>query len=236
MRILTTDQWGARPPKSAIQKVGTPSRIIIHHTDGHAGGKTLDDAKAYARTIQADHMGRGWVDSGHNFLVCRNGTVLEGRTGTVAAINGRRMVVSAHCPGQNEQPGIEHEHIPGEPMTKPQKQASVDLCVWICQKTGIAVTAFYPHKQFFATACPDNLVDWIPELSRRVAAELRADPPTTPSGPADHAAEVLWRQWAFGEGKFKGHDPFEGTRPEVVDPVPREWFVRAIKFLKAREK
>ena len=52
----------------------------------------------------------GWNDSGHNFLACRNGLILVGRHMSLPAIRQDRMVVSAHCPGHNEQPGIEHEH------------------------------------------------------------------------------------------------------------------------------
>jgi hypothetical protein len=37
--------------------------------------------------------------------------VLQGRWLTVSAIEAGHMVVSAHCPGQNGQIGIEHEHL-----------------------------------------------------------------------------------------------------------------------------
>src|SRR4051794_36740410 len=107
--IKTCPEWGARAPARDIEIVGKARRIIIHHTAGHH--RELDDpadtsreeAIRYARDIQAFHMGpeRGWIDSGHNFLVMRNGMILQGRWQTVSAIQAGRMVRSAHCPGQN---------------------------------------------------------------------------------------------------------------------------------------
>ena len=47
------------------------------------------------------------------------------------AVKKGRMVVSAHCPGQNTQPGIEHEHNGTERMTKAQFAASAQLIAWI---------------------------------------------------------------------------------------------------------
>lgn len=54
------------------------------------------------------------------------------------------------------------------------------------------------------------------------------------SGVSD--AEWQFREWAFGEGDFAAYGPFEGPRPNVPNPAPVDWHVRAIKFLLAREK
>src|SRR4051812_29553935 len=134
-RIIPTAEWGAAPAKQGITSAGRPHEIIFHHTAGHhqeldhTPTETLAEAKGYARSIQHDHMHRSppFIDSGHNFLVTRSGHILEGRHGSLAAVNSGRMVVSAHCVGHNEQPGIEHEHIGNEKMTKKQRRASVWL-------------------------------------------------------------------------------------------------------------
>ena len=68
--------------------------------------ESRDEAIAFAKAIQRDHMHRPppdgpFIDSGHNFLVTRSGLVLEGRHGSVAAIMDGVMVQSAHCPSQN---------------------------------------------------------------------------------------------------------------------------------------
>jgi N-acetyl-anhydromuramyl-L-alanine amidase AmpD len=100
----------------------------------------------------------GWIDSGHNFLVTRAGHILQGRWLTVSAIEAGQMVVSAHCPTQNTQIGIEHEHLGTEQMTSAQRDASAWLMAWIAGHYGhSAPLPVYPHRKYFNTACPANL-------------------------------------------------------------------------------
>jgi hypothetical protein len=173
IEIITCRQWGARQPKQGIQTVGAAARIIIHHTAGHhaeisnPSNESRDEAIRYARAIQAFHMDtNGWIDSGHNFLVCRNGMILQGRWLTVSAIQAGHMVNSAHCPGQNQNVGIEHEHHGSEAMTDAQRRATAGLIAWISGHYGkSSALPLKPHKEFFATACPANLVADMPRLS-----------------------------------------------------------------------
>lgn len=178
--IVVCSQWGARKPKHKPVIVGRPDKILIHHTDGHALGNThppsdaLTQAKVYARMLQNDMMDRrGWNDTGQNFTVMRSGIILQGRWGTVTAIERGRMVESAHCPYQNDQPGIEHEHVPGEELTPRQHTATVWLMAWICDRTAIRCTELYGHNKFYDTACPSNLTADIRALRLDVAVKLR---------------------------------------------------------------
>lgn len=174
IKIITCPAWGAVRPNHPIQNTGRPAdKIIIHHTAGHHPelGNPADESRIesvrYARSIQAFHMGpsRGWNDSGHNFLVCRNGLILQGRWHTVAQIENNSMVVSAHCPGQNDQVGIEHEHLGSEAMTPAQFTASAQLIAWISGQYGYAeALPLHPHHEFFPTGCPANLEANIPSL------------------------------------------------------------------------
>lgn len=182
IKIITCPEWGAVRPRTGLTLTNGPSqRIIIHHTAGHhaeisvPSNESHEEAIRYAREIQALHMRvNGWIDSGHNFLVCRNGDILQGRWLTVSAIEADHMVVSAHCPGQNEQVGIEHEHLGHEKMTPQQLAASATLIAWISGQYGHkSPLPLFPHRQFFATACPANLVDAIPTLSSTAQAILR---------------------------------------------------------------
>jgi N-acetylmuramoyl-L-alanine amidase len=165
--IITPSQWGACAPLAEPVLVPRSSRIIFHHTAGHhpelgnPGDESREEAMLYARRIQAFHMDtNGWNDSGHNFLVCRNGLVLVGRWFTVTAIQHRKMVRSAHCPGQNDQIGIEHEHLGTEEMTVAQRNASARLQAWIADQYGRStVLPVAPHSKYFATSCPANLKD-----------------------------------------------------------------------------
>lgn len=179
--IITCPQWGAKPPRGKIKLAGRPTLIVEHHTAGHALSTHSDpdhdraQAIAYARALQHSHQDtNGWIDSGHSFLVMRSGIILQGRWGTVTAIEHGRMVISAHCPGQNDQPGIEHEHAGGETFTRLQWTATVWLQAWIADRCAIRPTALHPHREFYATACPANLADSIPALRLDVASKLTA--------------------------------------------------------------
>jgi N-acetylmuramoyl-L-alanine amidase-like protein len=179
--IITTDQWGALPAKSAPIPVGRPQRIIFHHTAGHhpeialPADESRAEAIAYARAIQKFHMyGNGWNDSGHNFLVCRNGLILVGRHQSFTKIRQGRMVLSAHCPGQNDQVGIEHEHLGPEKMTKAQFEASARLCAWIIDRCSMRdASAIHPHRQYFPTSCPAELMAELPAFKTAVNGILR---------------------------------------------------------------
>lgn len=173
-KIITCPEWGALKPKTGIETVPASKRIIFHHTASHhieiSDPKIQSRAESehYARVIQAYHMKQGWNDSGHNFLICRNGLILQGRWLTVSAIEAHHMVRSAHCPGQNDQIGIEHEHKDNEEMTKVQKEASARLMAWIASQYGLKqVLPVFPHSKYFVTSCPANLKDNISEIMQR---------------------------------------------------------------------
>jgi hypothetical protein len=117
-------------------------------------------------------------------MVTRGGFILEGRHGSLASIKVGRMVVSAHCPGQNNQPGIEHEHDGNEAMTPIQREASVWLHAFICKHCGILPSdCAQPHKRYFATACPGALAAALPGFRKDVAAAL---------APQDPNAQAWW--------------------------------------------
>ena len=86
------------------------------------------------------------------------------------------MVVSAHCPTKNTEIGIEHEHISGEAMTKAQRKASARLHAWVCDQYGLNhIMPISPHKKYFATSCPDNLITEIPRIKEMAQDILTAE-------------------------------------------------------------
>jgi hypothetical protein len=187
--LITCPNWGARNPRGEIVRTGPAARVIFHHTAGHhpeiaaPRNESREEAIAYARAIQYVHMrpsrtdpSKPWIDSGHNFLVCRNGIVLQGRWQTVSAIKARQMVVSAHCPGQNDQIGVEHEHAGDEPMTAAQREASAQLMAWIAEQYGRRFPLpIYPHSRYFPTACPGRLAGEMAKIAMRAGAILRGE-------------------------------------------------------------
>jgi len=217
-------------------------RTIFHHTAGHhrelgGSGESYIEAVGYAQAIQAAHMAKGGlgapngaIDSGHNFLVTRNGFIFEGRHRSIEMIQKGKMVESAHCAqaghpesNQNVQPGIEHEQVDPESLTAIQREASVWLHAWICSHTGIRPTQIEPHRLYVQTACPGVLVKILPGFRRDVAAALTAKPAaeytahitnrdkTEDFVQADNAyADQLWDRFRH-HGQFVG---LEFTRNE----------------------
>jgi N-acetylmuramoyl-L-alanine amidase len=242
LRIYATGEWGAAQPRGRIQLVGRPVRILIHHTAGHhpelaaiPSVESFAEACAYARSIQLSHFGRGWLDSGQNFTVFRNGLVFEGRHGSIAAIARGRMVESAHCPGENDQPGIEHEHQVGEPLTPAQAAASVALQAWICRHTGIRPSSgIHGHREYYATDCPDTIEQLLPQLRLQVAAALSSAPKKKRPAAAGGPSPLPGWWWAWTAWKLRGG---AGARPRGVPDVVPSWaWQRLSSFLLHRLK
>ena len=182
-RVIPCEEWGAVAPSKPIKQVGRPHEIIFHHTDvhhpeiDHKPTESLDEAKHLARAIQKEHMHRPppdgpFIDSGHNFLVTRSGHILEGRHGSLRAIDAGHMVESAHCKHHNLAPGVEHEQKGAEQMTPRQREASVWLFAHICRKTGIDPNAIHGHGEFANTECPGVLKNGLDAFKRDVRAAL----------------------------------------------------------------
>jgi hypothetical protein len=198
-KIIATHVWGARRAKARLKVTGRPKRIIFHHTfDHHAEienpqNESREEAIRFARSIQAFHMGpaRNFIDSGHNFLVCLNGLILVGRHLSLTAVRAGRMIESAHCPGQNDQPGIEHEHVHEPHMTPQQLEASARLHAWIMSRCGIPVSEVFGHGSVAlpgeGTACPAELKGDIAKVKARAKQILAAEgrnPATAAQGAA----------------------------------------------------
>lgn len=172
--IITCPQWGARKPKQGLETISPSKNFVCHGTDGHVRQlgdpkiTTREEAMQYARDIQHLHMDiRGWNDSGHNFLVCKSGWVLQGRWLTVSAIQARHMVRSAHAGDNigNEQIGIEFEHLGTEPMVPLQRRMGAKLMAWVSLEYGHSFSLpMFPHNKYFNTSCPVNLENEIPRL------------------------------------------------------------------------
>lgn len=182
IQLINCASWGAKKPRSGLVTIPASKKIIFHHTAGHhanitnPGQQSRAESVRYAQSIQNYHMSLGWTDSGHNFLICRNGLILQGRWLTISAIAANHMIQSAHCPGQNDQIGIEHEHYGAELSTKEQRESSARLMAWIADKYDLKyVLPIDPHSKHFATSCPANLLHDIPEIKRRAQIILDAE-------------------------------------------------------------
>jgi hypothetical protein len=182
--VITTKEWGAKPPLNAPFKRTVPKYVVIHHTfiPKNSSGGTVEGAKQTARDIQASHMGprNFWSDSGHNFLNSKGGILLEGRHGSIAAARNGFSVQSAHAlqdppglAGGNSSPGIENEgDFNEEVMEDEQWNSLVELCASLCSSCEIDPGNIRGHKDFSDTQCPGR---WLYGQIGRLQDEVRAE-------------------------------------------------------------
>ena len=157
--IISCDAWGARQPKAPNQVLDArPTFIVIHHTaTPNTSNLEQSHAMGLARSIQLDHMNRGYGDTGQHFTVSRGGWILEGRRGSLAALlSGTSQVVGAHAPGRNTDGiGIENEgtYIKEKPPFALQYSLLL-LCAFICRQYGLGSNSIIGHRNINATQCP----------------------------------------------------------------------------------
>ncbi|XP_074794053.1 peptidoglycan-recognition protein 2-like [Natator depressus] len=78
-RIVSRQQWGARPPKSRVLLRTPVSYVILHHTERKRCYSETTCIQQ-VRAIQNYHMDkRGLADISYNFLIGEDGRVYEGR-------------------------------------------------------------------------------------------------------------------------------------------------------------
>ncbi len=177
MRIITTKEWGAEPPRGDIEMLDEPGfEIVVHHTaTSNVEDTSPEQAENLARSIQQWHFQRGWCDSGQQFTISRGGYVLEGRHQSLEALTTNRFVIGAHVRNHNHRRwGIENEglYMTEEPPSA-LWEALVELCVLICHIQHIDSTAIHGHREYVPTDCPgDRLFAQLNELRDAVHERL----------------------------------------------------------------
>jgi len=169
--ILSNEEWGAQKPHGEIYEA-TPTKIILHHmyTPNPPNHISKADPKVLAKECQKWHFDRGWADTGQNFTISCNGTILEGRHGSIAALNNGKCVSGAHCIGQNYNWGIELEgDHRSEYITPQQEESLIILCKLLCSKCKIDSSHIYGHSDFNDTNCPGtSILRKISEIQQKV--------------------------------------------------------------------
>lgn len=166
--------WGASEPKSRFEIIDLPKYIVIHHTEG---SPSPDKAKAVVKGIQDFHMnGRKWSDIGYNFLNMVDGTLIEGRFGSLAEAIRGNSVRGAHA-GTNEgnaSPGVSNEgNFMTVSMDSDQWNSLVNMCAALCESCDIEPAMIRGHRDFVPTDCPGTwLYNQLPQLIKEVSAKL----------------------------------------------------------------
>jgi hypothetical protein len=199
------DEWGARPPSSAIDVLDhKPTYIVVHHTAGaNAADQSLEHAFQISREIQDFHMdGRGWIDTGQQLTNSRGGHVTEGRHRSLEILDGgTRHVMGANVGDHNSEViGIENEGLYSTVDVTPELWDSlVQLVAYIASQYGLPVENIKGHRDFNATECPGEvLYGRLPELRDAVGGVLGSpvrQPATWPLlKPGASGAKVLAAQ------------------------------------------
>jgi peptidoglycan hydrolase-like protein with peptidoglycan-binding domain len=177
--IISTATWAAQPVGALPLITRAPGYLVIHHTTHqNTSDFSLDSAHELARALQSNHLGNGWADTGQQFTIGRGGHVLEGRHGSLAALDaGDRFVEGAHAYGFNDHSvGIEVDGLyMTEVPTQAQWQALVHLSAYVCQQYGIVVEDIIAHRDVPGAqthCCGDAFYARLPTLRHDVAAAL----------------------------------------------------------------
>lgn len=143
MKIISREQWGARPALAGVRYVGMSARteVIVHHSDGPAGQSV--------RAIQDWCInGRHFLDIDYNFLV-------RGTTGDIYEGRGWRAVGS-HTVGHNTT-GLGFCVIGVDDLTDAAKQSLRWLYAEAWRSSGRPLNV-YGHRDFEATECPGDVI------------------------------------------------------------------------------
>lgn len=222
-RVLPCRGWQARDPTQPVTELlARPDKVLVHHTatpNVRADPLRLGEL---ARAIQKDHIERrGWIDSGHNFLINRSGLVAEGRHRSLETLlGGRHFIQGAHCTGQNSHSiGIENEgtYVKADPPAV-QLATLRALIAFTCLQYRIRPNQIHGHRDFADTACPgDRLYAMLPTLRVLVRRLLVARAPGV-KPPAVRAQSPTGKPVPVKPGTKPAPRPFLDPDEPVDDP------------------
>ncbi|GLZ75235.1 hypothetical protein Afil01_00420 [Actinorhabdospora filicis] len=180
--IIDCDSWGGRPPAGPLSHSAiATNKIIVHHMAfPNVTDYSREQGIKLAKDCQNLHMDKnGWSDTGQHFTVSRGGYVMEGRHGSLDALDrADKQMIAAHCPGENGRAiGIENEGTYVDETPPEALIASLTkLCVAIADQYHLSASDIFGHWDFRGTLCPGAaFYRQFPMLRRRVARELGTD-------------------------------------------------------------
>jgi tetratricopeptide (TPR) repeat protein len=155
LKILSRQEWGAKPPNGAM-KPHQPGRITIHHTaTPQKPARTLADKLAALQTFSQNEgkLGNGkpkpaWPDVPYHYYIDCQGGIAEGRdvnsvgdTNTDYDPTGHLLIV---LEGNFEE----------EKVTAPQWATLVKAVSWLAARHRVSPDEVQGHKDFADTLCP----------------------------------------------------------------------------------
>lgn len=182
MDIVSRADWGARNPKTTTALDLDQLRGMAVHYSASGADSPDDHARCAGRVkaIQAYHMdSNGWADLAYNWLVCKHGSIFEGR--------GWGLRSAA----QGTNPGNDHYHATcflgadrdGRDDVLPAGRLALHEIIAESRARYPHAWEVRPHSDFRATACPGN------ELRAWLGAGLPID--QAGNRPADMPTDLI---------------------------------------------
>jgi N-acetylmuramoyl-L-alanine amidase len=159
VKIISRDNWGAKPNKTKFSKLGEVKGLVIHwsaYPVAVGNQAEIDQCKKIQRLHQED---RGWNDVAYNFLVGDTGQIYEGRGfGNRSAAQGGN---SRQEINYNNKHYVAVCWLGGsKPTDQPSAEARAAIS-WLYEQVGGELR---PHSSFKQTDCPgDAWRQWIIE-------------------------------------------------------------------------
>ena len=100
MNVISRKTWGAKPPRSARQKMNLPAvGTYIHHTVTSGITRSPSKEQSHMRELQNIAFSRGFADISYSFVIFPSGRVYKGRGwGVVGAhTEGSNSIAHAFC-------------------------------------------------------------------------------------------------------------------------------------------
>jgi hypothetical protein len=168
LRVVTRDEWGAKPFKRKISPLGEVEWVTVHHTATAELPTTREAGMEQARFVQRVHHGQGWQDTGYHALLDQEGTWYTGRqpiSGNPFTA-GAKLALGSHVGGKNTgNVGLSvmgYFHAPRNHRMTDEATASLRAGLrWMLEEYGLDRSRVRMHQEWpgAATACPgDTLI------------------------------------------------------------------------------
>jgi hypothetical protein len=154
--IVSRQQWGARPPKQpgTPWRAGQPTGWTVHWEGADPAGGAHSQCAAAVRSIQAYHQSGPYSDIAYSFVVCRHGSIYEGR--------GFKVQSAANNKGNDERLAVCFMGGPNTPFTAEAKSAIRHLIFDLSPASAKGKAIGHRDEPSCSTACPgDSIEAWI---------------------------------------------------------------------------
>jgi len=172
--IIPRKSWGAQRLGNDFGQMRDILGVTIHWNGPGMRNYTHGSCDDRLRNMQRYHIqGNGWNDIGYNFIVCRHGSIYEGRGDRAVGAHAG----ASNIGGNSRWYGIQAMIGTGDVITN-ELLEGLKKAVEYCRAKGGAGKKVNGHRSHHATDCPgDKLYTWV---QRGMPINSEPKPPTPP--------------------------------------------------------